>query len=212
MPMSRKINTDTILDSQCKSYYAEISAGSLMPLESRRIAELLLTQPNKVTWHNVLIEENILQKKSTATALLQAKLIRKRLETLDAIGWKMIADREQEVAIQLLLAAALNHSRLLADYMTSVYWDHQRRLELTILPSTWETFLIECNHRDNSVSGWSASTKAKLFQVILRILAEAKYIDNTRTMKLTPQTLHPDVRRYLAAQADTSVLRLLEYR
>jgi hypothetical protein len=44
-------------------YNAEISAGSLMPTESRRIAELLLTRPTDAEWDAALKDENLLQKK-----------------------------------------------------------------------------------------------------------------------------------------------------
>lgn len=181
-----------------------------MPLESRRIAAFLLTNPDDNAWRRALIEDNLLQKKAPATALRQAKLIRNRLNTLDVTAWEMIVHREQEVAIQLLLVAAIRHSQLLADFINDVYMDHQRRLNLAISPGDWDGFLTECTHRDSSVTRWSTSTQAKLFQVILRILKEAKYLENTRSMKLTPQSLHPDVRRYLSVQSDNSLLELLE--
>jgi len=192
------------------SYNAEISAGSLMPLESRRIAAFLLTHPDENAWRRALVEDNLLQKKAPSTALRQAKLIRNRLNTLDTSAWEMIAHREQEVAIQLLLVAAVKHSRLLADFIANVYIDHQRRLNLSISSGDWEGFFTECAHRDSSVKHWSASTQAKLFQVIVRILTEAKYLENTRSMKITPQSLHPDIRRYLSAQGDHSIVELLE--
>ncbi len=64
-----RFNTDTILNSHFKSYHAEISAGSLMPLEIRRIAELFLNYSDEQSSRKALVEENILQKKSPATAL-----------------------------------------------------------------------------------------------------------------------------------------------
>lgn len=181
-----------------------------MPLESRRIAAFLLTQPDDNAWRRALVEDNLLQKKAPATALRQAALIRKRLNTLDVTAWEMIANREQEVAIQLILVAAVRHSQLLADFISHVYIDHQRRMNLAISANDWEGFLAECSHRDSSVKQWSASTQAKLFQVILRILTEAKYLESTRSMKLTPQSLHPDVRRYLSTHGETALLELLE--
>ncbi len=181
-----------------------------MPLESRRIAALLLTHPDDKGWRQALVEDNLLQKNAPATALRQAKLIRNRLNTLDVTTWEMIANREQEVVIQLLLVAAVTHSRLLADFISDVYIDHQRRLNLAITPGDWEGFLTECSHKDSSVNQWSASTQAKLFQVILRILTEAKYLESTRSMKLTPQSLHPDVRRYLSGHGESALIELLE--
>lgn len=181
-----------------------------MPLESRRIAAFLLTHPDDVTWRRALVEDNLLQKKAPATALRQAQLIRKRLNTLDDIAWEMIANCEQEVAVQLLLIAAVKHSQLLADFISNVYIDHQRSLNLAITPGDWERFLIECTHKDLSINKWSASTQVKLFEVVRRILVEAKYLDSTRNMKLTPQSLHPDVRRYLSGRGNVGLIELLE--
>ena len=191
-------------------YNAEISAGSLLSLESRRIATLLLTDPDPAAWQHAIEMENILQKKTPATARRQARLLQRRLTTLDAQAWSMMAERESEVVAQLLLAAAVKHSQLLGDFMLRVYADRQRRLEPALAPSDWQDFLAECAHHDAAVAGWSDSTKAKLFQVIVRILAEAKYLESARSMKLTPQSLHPDVRRYLSTHDETYVLDCLE--
>lgn len=181
-----------------------------MPLESRRIAEFLLTYPDDKAWKRAIVDDNLLQKKAPATALRQASLIRRRLNNLDEAGLDMIAHREQDVTIQLLLIAAIKHSQLLADFIKDVYMDHQRRLDLALSSGDWEGFMTECQHRDSSVGQWSASTQAKLFQVILRILAEAKYLENTRSLKLTPQSLQPEVRRYLSVHGDTALIELLE--
>ena len=62
-----------------------------MPLESRRIAALLLAQPDEAAWRHAIEIDNILQKKAPATARRQATLIRKRLMTLDAQGWPSAA-------------------------------------------------------------------------------------------------------------------------
>ena len=191
-------------------YNAEISAGSLMPLESKRIAALLRTEPDDTAWRDAIEVQNILQKKTPATARRQATLIRKRLMTLDAKSWDMIATREGEVVNQLLLAASVKHSLLLGDFLRRVYADRQRRLETTLSATDWQDFLVECAHHDASVANWTDGTKAKLFQVIVRILVEAKYLENVRTMKLTPQSLHPDVERYLRRHDETYVLECLE--
>lgn len=191
-------------------YNAEISAGSLMPAESRRVAALLTTHPDEAAWQHAIELENILQKKTVATACRQARLIQRRLITLDDEAWQMITERESEVVNQLLLAAAVKHSQLLGDFMRLVYANRQRRMEPCLTPLDWHDFLTECAHHDAAVADWSASTKAKLFQVIVRILAEAKYLQNPRSMKLTPPSLHPAVRGYLHRHHETYALDCME--
>lgn len=192
-------------------YNAEISAGSLMLPESRRIATLLLIHPTKEQWFEALRLDNVLQKKSPATARRQARLIRNRLETLGDEAWTLIAEGSREVATQLLFAAAIKHSRILGDFLRDVYAGHLRRLE-THLAATkdWESFMADCLQRDPEIANFSDTTKAKMLQVVLRVLAEGKYIDSTKTLRLTPPHLHPDVVRYLKKHGETTVLALMD--
>lgn len=168
------------------------------------------TMPDEAAWLDAIQTQNILQKKSTATARRQATLIRKRLSTLTPEAWEMIANRETEVANQLLIAAAIKHSKLLGDFLQTVYASRQRRLELNLSALDWQDFSTECAHRDPAANDWSASTKAKLFQVIVRILVEAKYLADSRSMRITPVILHPVVQSYLQAHDETYVLECLE--
>lgn len=191
-------------------YNTTISTGSLMLPESRRIAVLLLEKPTKERWIHVVRDENILQK-NPVTVLHQARFIRNRLETLNTESWQLIADSVNEIAIQLLLAAAIKHSRLLADFMCEVYAQNLQQIRTALNRNQWESFLADCIHRDDHVERWSTSTRKKIFQVIVRILTEAKYLDTTRQMNPTPPMLHPVVTSYLKRNGDTQTLSLMEY-
>ena len=94
-------------------YMADISAGALLPAESRILATLLLSGVDKAGWVHAIKEDNILQKKSPSSAIRQAHLIRQRLDTLDEEGLNLIAHESGEVLNQMLLVAAIRHSRLL---------------------------------------------------------------------------------------------------
>ncbi len=192
------------------SYNAEISAGSLMVPESRRLASLLLTSPTPAQWDIAIKDDNILQK-SPATAKRQARLIRNRLDTLDAEGWQLVATGEGEVCVQVLMAAAIRHNQLLGDFMRDVYGKDLRQLERHLSHLQWDAFLADCEQHDPAVAGWAATTRLKLFQVIVRILAEAKYLDSSRTMGLTPPMLHPQLRVYLKKLGDLDTLQRMDY-
>ncbi|WP_374657165.1 DUF1819 family protein [Inhella sp.] len=190
-------------------YNAEISAGSLMLPESRRIARLLLTHPTPEQWVEALKDANLLQKKP-ATARRQARLIRNRLETLDEEGWRLVVEGDGELSGQVLLASAIRHSQLLSDFLRDVYAVDLRHLELKLSRRHWEGFLVECGHRDPALAAWASSTRDKLFQVIVRILVEAKFLDSARQLRLTPPLLHPQARAYLKALGDLTTLSRME--
>jgi hypothetical protein len=191
-------------------YNTEVSRGSLLTLESKRIAALLLTEPDAATWKRAIEVDNILQKDTVGTAVRQSVLIKKRLATLDATAWKLITERENEVTNQLLFAAAIKQNKLLGDFMRNVYASRQQQMEPDISVASWEDFLTECAHHDPSVAGWNENTKLKIINGIARILIEAKYLVDRKSMKLSPRDLHPVVRRYLAERNEKFVLDCLE--
>lgn len=192
-------------------YNAEISAGALMLPESRRIAAFMLTSPNKSDWRKAYsLEENLLQKKNPATARRMGRLIRNRLEASSEELLRLVAEGDREVALQILLACAIRHSRLLDNYLRDVYRDRLRRLEKTLDPKDWESFLHECEHRDPAVMEWSDSTRKKIFQVIVRILAEAGYLKSTRGLEMTIPHLHPLVIKHLKGIGWQDILTVMD--
>lgn len=178
--------------------------------ESRVIAGLLLQHPDDSAWEQALRVDNVLQKSSPATAIRQARLIRFRLESIDSSVWKSIKDGEKETATQLLFAAAVKHSELLKDFLREVVADHVRRLEHSLSVNAWEPFLHDCAARDPAVGTWSTSTRKKLLQVIIRMLAEARYLESTRSLRLLPPHIHPAVRQALVTAGEGRLVQMME--
>ena len=192
-------------------YNAEISAGSLMLPESRRIAAFMLTGPDEAAWTKAYsLEGNLLQKNHPATARRMGRLIRNRIEGGSDEMLHLIAEGDRELAIQLLMACAIRHSRILGDYLRDIYRGRLRRLETTLDPRDWDTFLHECAHRDPAVAAWSVSTRRKIFQVIIRMLAEAGYLKSTRGLVMTAPHLHPVVIQYLQGIGWQDTLAVME--
>lgn len=73
-------------------YRADITAGSLKIPESRIIADLLLRGIDQQDWDEAIFEQNVLQARSQETARRLARLIRQRLETMEADLWGFIRD------------------------------------------------------------------------------------------------------------------------
>jgi hypothetical protein len=193
-----------------KKYQADLSAGSLMLPESRIVARLLMTGVTGACWDHALRVDNVLQKGSPATAIRQARLIRFRLESIDPWLWPLVAEGDKEQATQTLFAAALKHSELLEDFVREVVVDHLRRLEVTLSSLSWDRFLADCEARDPAVQQRSASTRKKHLQVIIRILAEARYLESTRSLRLLSPHLHPSLIRALKAAGEDRLLRTME--
>jgi hypothetical protein len=191
-------------------YNADMVAGSLMVPESRKIARLLLEQADDIIWYQSIVVGNILQKRSPATAKRQSRLIRNRLKLMTPDLWELIVEGPSEVATQAVLAAAIKQSRLLGDFMDQVVRHHVKTFDPQLKTKDWSMFVENCEQLHHEVATWSESTCKKLKQVILRILAEAGYLDSTRSLRITPVTLTDQVRTYLVDNNEDYVLRCME--
>jgi hypothetical protein len=192
-------------------FNAEISAGALMVVETKQLARILLNKPTKDEWRHAIEVENVLQKKTPATAKRQAILIKKRLDCLSPEVLESLAVGDNELTLQLTFASSLLHSQLHHDFMIKVYGDHIKRYEKTIGKNAWINFWEECNSLDSGIAAWSELTKNKLYQVIIKILAQAKYLDSTKLKNITPPYLHPETLRLIKAH-HPQILNAMEFK
>jgi hypothetical protein len=191
-------------------YSADITAGSLKVPESRIVAGLLLEGPSGRDWKDAIVQENVLQARSPATAVRLARLIRLRLETMDADLWKLVRDGTATVAAHATLAAAVKHSPLLGDFLDLVVRDQLRMFKPTLSPATWEGYLDGCRGRDSDMPLWSESTRRRLRSSVFQALAQAGYLADTRTLTLRPVHVARQVLGYLSDRNEAYVLRCLQ--
>lgn len=187
-------------------YNAEIVAGALVPNESRIIAKLLLDETGSKKMKHLLTSENILQKRSPATALRSAELIKKRLRLVKRDLLETIINGDRRAMIQGLLVAAILHNPLIGDYLLRVVKEKWRVFETKLKPADWEKFLAECEQIDETVRSWKPSTRAKLGQVVKKCLVEAGYLESATNPQITPVLLAPEIRKYLLDNKEHYVL------
>jgi hypothetical protein len=191
-------------------YKADITAGSLKVRESRLVAGVLLQDVDDATWKFVLEEENILQARNLATAKRIGGLLRQRLGTMNEGLWEMVRDGSAVVATHACLAAAVKHSALLGDFLDLVVRDQYRLFSPALSNNLWEKFIEDCRARDPEMPEWSESTIARLRSTVFQILAQAGYIESTRSLKLQTNHIATEVLRNLRDHDERYVLRCIE--
>ena len=191
-------------------YQADITAGSLKVPESRIIADLLLRDIDDAGWNRALIDENVLQARSPMTAKRLRVLIRRRLELFDARFWTLVRDGSATVATHACLAAAVKRSPLLGDFLDLVVREQYRLFSPVLSNKLWEDYIGGCRGRDPEMPEWSPSTVARLRSSVFQILAQAGYIESTRTLKLQAVHIASEVLSYLRERDEDYVLRCIE--
>lgn len=190
-------------------YSGDIVAGSLLVKESRCIAALLIEGVGKESFYDKVMEDNVLQKRSPASAKRQARLVLHRLEIMDLELWHMVRDGSHELATQALFCAAIKRSRLLGDFIKNTVTSKVAVFQQDLSYKDWNSFFEECKQIDSSLGDWSESTVQKIRQVVIRILAEAHVIDSTRSMKILGFYIIPELKSYLVRNNEEYVLKCL---
>lgn len=192
------------------NFNGEIVAGSLLVRESRPIAELLLQGLDPKAVRERIARENTLQKRSPASTRRQTNLILARLQGWDERLLHMIVSGSQELVTQALFATAIKHNRFVGDFVGKVVCTTWRTYSPALTRLDWTAFFEECAAIEPAIQNWTETTKTKLRQVVFRILAEAHVIESTRTLRLTPFLLQPELKQLLRNKDEWYVLRCLE--
>jgi hypothetical protein len=190
-------------------YSADLTAGSLKVTESRLIADLLLHNVDAPGWADAVIKRNVLQTKSPATAQRLARLIRARLESMGPDLWKLVRDGKGSVATQAIFAAAVKQSPLLGDFLGMVVADQYRRFGKTISNKMFSDYLDGCRERDPLMPAWTEETRLRIRSSVFQMLAQAGYVESTRSLKLQSVHIADQVIHYLKANHEDYVLRCL---
>jgi hypothetical protein len=191
-------------------YKADITAGALKLPESRIIADLLLREVDAAGWKDSIVNRNVLQARSPATAIRLTKLVRGRLETMGPDLWKMVRDAKGGVATHAVFAAAVQHSPLLGDFLKLVVAEQYKMFGKALSNKLWHDYLEGCRERDPDMPQWNETTRRRLRSSVFQMLAQAGYIENTRSLKLHTVHVPEQVLRYLKANHEDYVLRCIQ--
>src|SRR5262249_44786727 len=151
---------------------------------SRIIAGLLLRGVDQEGWTDAIVKKNVLQSRSPKTAKRLTLLIRGRLETMGEELWRLVRDGKGDVGTHAVLATAVKHSRLLADFLDLVVREQYRLSSKALSNKLWDDFLDGCRERDPDMPAWHESTRNRLRSSVFQTLAQAGYVENTRSLKL----------------------------
>lgn len=168
-----------------------------MVRESRAVADLLLSNADEGQWHQAIIIDNRLQKNRPATAKRAGQAVRKRLEKLEPPFWQALRDGDDQLATQVSFCAAMARNLLLVEFLESVVADAFLTHAESLQAYQWDEFLAERAHRDEAIAGWADSSKRKMGQVVYRMLAEVSILASSRSRKLQPLLLRPEVKSLL---------------
>lgn len=191
-------------------YDSDIAGGSLMVRESRIVAGLLMDGVTPDQWDEAIRVENVLQKRTPASAKRNATSIRKRLERLEPDFWQALKDGDDELTTQIAFCSALERNLLLVEFMEAVLRDAYISRAEKLDAYHWAEFLEDRSHRDLAICDWKESTRKKMGQVVFRMLAEVGYLKSTRKLELQYVAVRPELKAMLEMYDKQRIQKCME--
>ena len=122
----------------------------------------------------------------------------------------MVRDGEREQATQAAFASAIKNSRLLGDFMDLALREQRALFAKKLEYRMWNDYIAGCRGRDPDMPHWSDATIARLRSSVFSMLAEARYLENTRTLLLQNVFVDTQLAGLLKDQGETYILRCIE--
>lgn len=180
-----------------KSYLGDLNGGGLLITESRIIAEIQLKNLSVDEWKKLVVDENVLQKKSAQTALRFANVIRKRLEVMGEPFSQLLLDVSERAYIQLLMAAFMIQSPVIVDFMREYLAEARRTYKPDIANDAWISFIDDRIKVIPELASYSETTLKRMGSHVIKALVDAGYLKSTRQRQIQAVYLLPEVKDLL---------------
>lgn len=193
-----------------RDYVGDLIGGSLLIAETRIIAESLLKQLPEDEWRNLVIDQNILQKKSVKTSSRYVHVIRTRIEGLGQDFMSALVTSTDRAYIQLLLVAVMINSPIVEDFMRLSLAEAKRTYKPNLPSTAWQDFYEIQSLKYPDLNNYSESTIKKLGTNVIKILVLSGYLSDARKREIYPVYLMPEVKEWLLRLDRADLIEVME--
>lgn len=193
-------------------YRAVLTREPFLFYETRATARLMTEGLGDEEITHRVVKENVFQYPTEKSLRRMTRTCLQRLHALgDETLIEAIAAQPQDVAKQICLYAMMKQYRLVHDFMISVIGEHFRQQDLSLSRMDVNVFFLRLQEQDDAVATWSATTIAKLEQVLMRILVENEYLDDVKSDRLNPVLLGNLLENAMRANGDEYMFPAFNY-
>lgn len=190
----------------------QITREQFLFYEMRTTAKLMADGLSNEEMIRRITDENLFQYPTEKTIKSMANTCIERLNALqddDLVA--AIANQPSDVAKQICMYAMMKHYRLVWDFMITVIGEKYRIQDLSFGQKDINVFFMQLQEQDECVANWSESTIKKIRQVLIKVLVENEYLDNTKSDHLNPVWLCPVLENAIKVNSDDRALIAFNY-
>lgn len=186
---------------QTSSFYnLSFTAASLRPELARIVAESFVAMGNWNVARDRILSSNALQCRSTSSAIRLERELRHRLATLTRDQLMLVARATAEDRAAIAWLAACKHIRFVFEFAAEVLRDKLAAHDPVLRHSDYEAYVESKGLSHPEIARLTTSSKNKIRQVLLRMLAEAGLLEKGAALgTIQRPALSPAVVRVVTA-------------
>lgn len=190
-----------------KEPYKTFTREQFLFYELRTTARLMEEGLTDAELVDRVLEENLFQFPTEKSTQRMAKACIRRLKNMDDESLiKAIATEPQDVAKQICLYAMIMEYRVIREFMVTVIGEKYRVGDNSFGKIELNSFFNRIQEQDDNVASWSDATIKKLKQVMLKLLVDAEYLDDTKSTVLNPVWLQPVLENVIREKGEEVLL------
>ncbi|MBC8421195.1 MAG: DUF1819 family protein [Desulfobacterales bacterium] len=170
------------------NYNMSFTTGGLFYNDSLEALGLYLTLKDWKIVRERMLSDNLLQSRTRSSAIRINREICLRLATLTEKQLRLLESGLAQEQRYLLWIAVCKRYSLICEFMEEVVRDKFLRMDLQISPTDYDIFFAEKAETHSELDRLSASTRAKLRQVLFKIMREAEVISKDNMILLSLPT------------------------
>ncbi len=188
-------------------YRASITREPFLFYEMRVTARLLSEGETDEAAVEQIIRHNLFQypTEKSIKRMARACVIRLRNMADDELI-AAIAQQSQDVAKQICLYAMMKQHRLVSDFMLTVVGEKYRQQNFAFSKMDLNVFFLRLQEQDDGVAAWSDTTITKLKQILVRILIDTEYLDDTKADHINPVLASSVLENAIRSNGDEAML------
>ncbi len=192
-----------MLPNSCgtQKYSLAFTAASLRPELARIVAELYLESGDWDETRRRALSENLLQAKNPASGVRMEREVRQRLQTLSRGQLEILAQGSADARRAIAWLSVLKLNPFIYAFASESLRAKMEGHDRVLRPSDYEDFLATEGLAHPEVQELTASTKAKIRQVLFRMLREVGILgEGPKDFDLRRALLPPEVRSAIIAE------------
>lgn len=185
----------------------QITREQFLFYEMRTTARLMKEGLEEKDIIDRIVSENLFQYPTEKSIKQMVRTCISRLKSLEDDDLVVaIADQSSETSKQICLYAMMKQYRLVWDFMVTVIGEKYRTQDFSFGQRDVNIFFMQLQEQNDYVAGWSDQTIKKIRQVLIKVLVENDYLDNTKSDHINPVWLSPVLKNAIKGKNDDRAL------